>query len=267
MISLTMALALAANQNGNDQDINTLLSGTFSNEEQVYFEKDAGRQPPPWTSLKITKSEHGWELWEVDAYGDKLVDKQTVSFIAGNERDTITVGNCSRFFDRSEGVWKYSAIQNRKACRQKFQITEIGTKGLKIRFSDGTETMLKRGREVECWAAVPKTTRKEDGSTDWLFKRSLNLHDQGGRVTVGGAESGAEEVTLRMRAVHWPPPSTNRPSMVLYIHKDDPDRASSYSWADINASRIGINLRWMQASCTIKGAEQQSDVTSSNFRG
>lgn len=267
MISFAMALALSADQNSKEPDISSLLSGTFSNEEQVYFEKDAGRESPPWVSLKIVRSDSGWQLWEVDAHSQHLGEEKSVSLVTGENRDTITVGNCSRFFDRTDMDWKYSLIQNRKACRQKFQITEISAKGLKLRLSDGTETMLKRGRDVECWAAIPKTIKKADGSTDWLFKRNLNLHDQGGRATIGGGDSGAEEVTLRMRAVHWPPPSTNRPSMVLYIHKDDPDSAASYSWADIDASRIGINLRWMQASCTIKGAERKSEVTNSNFRG
>lgn len=47
-----------------------------------------------------------------------------------------------------------------------------------------------------------KANTKEDGSTDWLFVKNLELHDQGGRVKVGGADTGAEEVILRMRAVH-----------------------------------------------------------------
>jgi hypothetical protein len=54
-----------------------------------------------------------------------------------------------------------------------------------------------------------------------------------------------------MRNVVWAQ-GPNRPSVVLYVHTpDDPDRAAAYSWADPDAKRIGINLRWMQASCTI----------------
>lgn len=267
MISVATAFALATIPKDNEPISQPMLSGTFSNEEHVYFEKDAGRDSPPWISLKVEKSDQGWQLWEVNAHGRKLGSSQSVSFKVGKERDTVTVGSCSRFFDRIDKTWTHSSVQNKKACRQKFQITEIDEDGLKLRFSNGVETALKRVRNVVCWAAVPKSQKKEDGSTNWLFERNLNLHDQGGRVTIGGGDSGAEEVTLRMRAVHWPPPSTNRPSMVLYIHTDDPDRAASYSWADINASRVGINLRWMQASCTIEGAERASEVTNSNFRG
>lgn len=81
-------------------------------------------------------------------------------------------------------------------------------------------------------------------------------------MRIGGGDTGANEVILRMRAVYWPPPSTNHPSIVLYVHKpDDPDSAVSYGWADIDASRIGLNLRWMQASCTIEAVERSSRVT------
>jgi hypothetical protein len=41
----------------------------------------------------------------------------------------------------------------------------------------------------------------------------------------------------------------------------------SYAWADEGAARVGINLRWMQASCTIDGAENPSQVDQKNFRG
>ncbi|MEL6874948.1 MAG: hypothetical protein AAGM33_05665 [Pseudomonadota bacterium] len=45
-------LALAAQQE-KDPDLAALLTGTFTNEEQNYFEADAEREAPPWISLKI----------------------------------------------------------------------------------------------------------------------------------------------------------------------------------------------------------------------
>lgn len=133
---------------------------------------------------------------------------------------------------------------------------------------DGTEVELRRARPATCWVAVRKDQPKADGSPDWHFVRDVKLHDQGGRARVGGGTSGAQEVVIRMRNVIWPPPTTNKPSIVLYIHKpDEPDRAESYAWADPGAARIGINLRWMQASCGIDGLEAPSIVTTTTFRG
>ena len=115
----------------------------------------------------------------------------------------------------------------------------------------GTLTILRRARDVTCWGSVPRIAKKGDGSDDWYFAAGLKLHDQGGRVQFGGGDTGAPPVVLRMRNVVWPT-GTNKPSLVLYVHKpESPDRAESYSWADPDAKRIGINLRWMQASCTI----------------
>ncbi len=244
------------------------LLGVYTNEEQAYFEKDAGRTPPPWISLKIEKQDDGLIVTRTDAFGKAVATPLKGHAAEGVERDSLTLGGCTRYFDRSDTGWTYSKLQNRKACLQDYQIIGVKKDGLKLRFADGTETQLKRARPVECWAAAKKIEPKADGSPDWLFVQKLSLHDQGGRVMIGGGESGAEPLILRMRAVYWPKPSTNRPSMVLYVHKpDNPDSAVSYSWADINASRVGLNLRWMQASCTIKGAERASDVTSQNFRG
>jgi hypothetical protein len=126
---------------------------------------------------------------------------------------------------------------------------------LRMTLADGRVTELRRARTATCWGAAPKAVKKPDGGDDWYGAQPLKLHDQGGRVTFGGGTTGAPEVILRMRNVIWPS-GPSRPSLVLYVHKPgSPDRAEAYSWADPGAKRVGINLRWMQASCTIDGLE------------
>lgn len=107
---------------------------------------------------------------------------------------------------------------------------------------------IRRARHFSCWVSARKFAGKPDGSEDWTFTRGLEIFDQGGRVTVPG-EGAAPDVTIRLRNVTWAKGSRNRPSFVLYVHKDDPLRAESYSWASPDAELIGINLRWVQASC------------------
>ncbi|MFN3865002.1 MAG: hypothetical protein ACK4RT_12055, partial [Erythrobacter sp.] len=63
----------------------------------------------------------------------------------------------------------------------------------------------------------------------------------------------APDLSIRLRNVTWAKGSRNKPSLVLYVHKDDPERAESYSWASPDASLVGINLRWVQASCSRTG--------------
>ena len=108
---------------------------------------------------------------------------------------------------------------------------------------------IRRARPFECWVSVRKFAGKPDGSEDWTFQRGLPVFDQGGRIFVPG-EGEAPDVMLRMRNVTWAAGSRNKPSLVIYLHRDDPVRAESYSWASPDATLIGINLRWVQASCS-----------------
>jgi hypothetical protein len=182
----------------------------YTNEEQVYFDREAGRTPPPWMGLDVDAA---GALRPVDAFGDPVSGPAPA--IVASTPDTLTA-----------------------------------------RLADGATTTLNRARPATCWVAVLKDARKADGSEDWHFQRGLVLHDQGGRVRAGGGDSGARAVTIRMRNVVWAS-GPNRPSLVLYIHDPDaPDRALSYAWADPGATRIGVNLRWMQASCTIDGSKE-----------
>lgn len=179
----------------------------YTNEEEVYFKKEAKQAAPPWLSARVD-----------DATG-------SIRFVDGYGRDAAA----------PKGTW----IQTDSAATRLF------------RFADGSLTMLRRARPLTCWGSIPKTQKKADGSDDWYFVSGLKIHDQGGRVLFGGQKTGAPPVILRIRNVVWPT-GPNRPSLVLYVHKPDaPDRADAYSWADPDAKRIGINLRWMQASCSI----------------
>ena len=62
-------------------------------------------------------------------------------------------------------------------------------------------------------------------------------------------EETPRRIRLKLRNVDWPY-GTNRPSLTLYVLEGESDRAVSYAWNEGNAERIGINLRWLQASCT-----------------
>lgn len=193
-----------------------LLPGTYSNEEQSYFAKELGQPPVPLVMIEVD-SQSG--MTSVDAFGQPA---------------SVSV----------EGM---NVVQDRH--------------GINAILKDGTKLEFRRARPVTCWSAIAKDTKKPDGSADWFFAQNVKMHDQGGRALIGKDVPDVKPVVIRMRNVVWPPKAdgsanTNRPSLVLYVHKpDEPDRAESYVWADPGAARIGINLRWMQASCTVDGAE------------
>lgn len=138
-------------------------------------------------------------------------------------------------FGQSLGAWEEGPIPG---------LAQRGENGWQI---DGSE--LRLARPFFCWVSVRKFAGKPAGSEDWTFVRNLPNFDQGGRIRIPG-EGIAPDVTIRLRNVTWARGSRNKPSMVLYVHKDDPVRAESYSWAAPESTMIGINLRWVQASCS-----------------
>ncbi len=202
---LILSLAFCATAAG---AASKLPVGTYTNEEEVYFDKEAGRNAAPWVGVRVGTD----GIWTGnDAYGDD----------------------------------NYGMTVNVEAVAPESADRVIAT------LKNGRKTTLRRSRAVTCWGSVLKAAKKPDGADDWLFVPGLKLHDQGGRVAFGGDDTGAPPVVLRMRNVVWPS-GPNKPSLVLYVHKPEmPNRAESYSWADPEAKRIGINLRWMQASCTV----------------
>lgn len=117
---------------------------------------------------------------------------------------------------------------------------------------------LNKARAFTCWTSVLRGAKHGDtgiGAESWTFERGW-IHDQGGELAIKTDETPTREFYLRLRLAEWPY-GTNRPSLTLYVHEKGNPRAVSYSWADEGANRVGINLRWLQASCTIAGPERQ----------
>jgi hypothetical protein len=114
----------------------------------------------------------------------------------------------------------------------------------------GVPHKLQRANMFSCWVATLAGAKHGDsgvGLDDWTFQRDLLIHDQGGVLPITTPDG--RSFFLKLRAVEWPY-GTNRPSLTLYVHQAGNDRALSYAWGEIDAERLGINLRWLQASCT-----------------
>lgn len=111
---------------------------------------------------------------------------------------------------------------------------------------------LRKIRPFKCWAGILRGAKHGDsgkGQNDWDFRTGLWFHDQQGEINLTTDETPSREIKLRLRRVEWPT-GNNRPSLTLYVHEGGSDRATSYAWAEYNANRVGLNLRWIQASCT-----------------
>lgn len=226
-------------------------NGIFTNEEEVYFAGEAGRAPPAWIGVRIDSDGAQALVWQtVDRFGAVLASDAIVVSPA-----QWRLGTCTLAIGKTpDNALTFVPVGS--GCKDRIVPERIDASGMSLRLSDGRIIMLRRARPFVCWLTVRRNAPKADGSEDWLFQGGMVTHDQGGRLRLGGGDTGAPEAIIRIRNVVWPEPTRNRPSLVLYVFTpDDTSRAVAYGWADPDAIRIGINLRWMQGSCTLEGAE------------
>ncbi|MEO0617385.1 MAG: hypothetical protein AAFY69_14755 [Pseudomonadota bacterium] len=258
-----------------------LLAGDFDNQEQVYFEGeldadpdarhsrerqvvetvgDAGDATLAWHRLaedSDTVTARGlWRL-QVDAASSGLrMVRWQLPLLADLERAAIepdAVGS-----RKCDVVWRRRAEQfegrvSGEDCDESEDAawliaeSELQLPAVSVDDETGTELpyVLRRARAFQCWLAIPK----RDGE-NWHFESQLNLHDQGGRAWVDTDEPEPQRVGIKIRNVAWPT-GTNRDSLVLYVYRGDESAAASYAWGEPTATRLAINLRWMQASCTL----------------
>jgi hypothetical protein len=105
------------------------------------------------------------------------------------------------------------------------------------------------------WAAINGGGPKGAGdSTDWHMNRHVKVENEGGRSELtwrdgkpSGYSIGLERLTYR---------EGNVPVLKLSVIEDATGRALAYAWANPQATRIGINLGWVQV-----GLERASVTT------
>jgi hypothetical protein len=112
----------------------------------------------------------------------------------------------------------------------------------------GIHHKLKKVRMFEGWTAVTK-----DGSIALMNadppaeaydgKRGLTVHDQGEKVKINETYS-IQLAKLKHRS--------GLEVLTLGVIENATGKKVAYAWAEADAERIGINLRWVQAGFTLK---------------
>jgi hypothetical protein len=228
--------------------LHSLLPGHYSNYEQVTFGKDAGQDTGPAVEMDIvaTSANHFNLSYARDG---KII--ATTKLVLQATGDGAKLGNetCAVPF-RQIGS-SFLSLETKRVCSHAPAfLTAISAHGLTFRDAAGNLQDFRRAKSYTCWVSAPKLIKKADGSTDWAFMAGLKLHDQGGRIWTATDEPSSTKIGLKLRNVMWPS-GTNKPALTLYVYKpEDTEKAVSYVWADPEAKLIGINLRWMQGSCS-----------------
>lgn len=116
----------------------------------------------------------------------------------------------------------------------------------------GAPYQLHRAREFTCYADVPGV----GGGRDEPYNRydNLKIHDQGADAWFETEEG--RRLGISLFAVDWPMNNYDgfftRDSLVVYIleqFEDGSVKEHGYSFTEPDVQRIGINLKWMLASC------------------
>lgn len=221
------------------RDLRRMMPGTYTNEEQVSFQESLGiPEKDRVKRMELVVKRAGQSLMSEITWADgtKLEARHDHAIRDGVIRaDAIRFGrvDCSRTVTRTFDTF-YG-----KGCEGELIVDD---EGISLSNTQGT-FVLRRARPFTCWASP----RKADGS--YAFYNDLVLHDQGGRVWID-ATADHPRIGLKLRNVEWPT-GVNRDSMALYAYQGlDEDYSPAYVWADPDAKRLGINTRWLQASCT-----------------
>lgn len=123
--------------------------------------------------------------------------------------------------------------------------------------SDDIPHKLRRVKNFKCWAAFKTEKLKANGDAYWDFNSNINIHNQGDIAEFTTTDKIPKHYFIRLKETIFP--AGKRPDVFeMFIHENTQEsktnytQALSYTWTNTEATRLGINLRWMQASCSLK---------------
>jgi ketosteroid isomerase-like protein len=123
----------------------------------------------------------------------------------------------------------------------------------------GVHHKLKRARYFDGWFALRKDGSRstdEGKPEDYLSTRGLRIHNQGGRAALVGPNG--EKTKYWVELAQLIQQTAKVEVLVLKIYEEGSDRAIAYTWTQPDAWRIGVNLRWIQTSFTMKKDEEKN---------
>ena len=245
------------------QVIEALLPGFYSNANQAYFDgrrQVAVPQDRHHISIKTSAQPHVFTATRTNAEG-AVINEQRWSLFDDNAKqavrmeidDTQTGSQCSVWWTRDAA--QFSAKADAECTKDPDSPAALSLAQQQLwwssRQSDST-IKLHRSRAFTCYADVPGV----GGGRDEPYTRydNLSLHDQGAETWF--TDKDGRTLGLRLFNVDWPINNYEgyftRDSLVIYVvekFEDDTTKEHGYAFTLPEANRIGINLKWLLASC------------------
>jgi hypothetical protein len=278
------------------------LSGTFDNHEQVWRAREsASGAPPPHVVIDVEPTaQAAWTIWHVRLDANPPIDATWAmrgaaqaggSYVLTPHRSIAATPAPASAFDAQQ--WTpldacalRGAAAPLKVAADTASCTAIAPgigasaallplgieregEWLHVRlYSDQARSADARedAREVRWfggWAAINGGGQKADAaSTDWHMNRSLRVGSEGGRIELQWRDGSPAGYSLALERMTYR--DGNVPVIKLSVVEDSSGRALAYSWANPEATAIGINLGWVQVGLSRDDAPAAVPATPSS---
>ncbi len=257
------------------------IAGIYDNHEQVWAAREAGGAVAvPHVRVAVEPTgDRSWTIWRVHLDGSPAMDALWALHESGEptphwvpHRALLAQPATGKDFD--PGQWAAldaCALHADKALRfvgdaatctvlapgigasmalLPLAITRDG-EWLRVRFyvdqargADASEA-LRRVQAFAGWAAIngggPKAVAD---SSDWHLDRGVRIENEGGRYPLHWRDGAPSGYSLRLERLTYR--EGNVPVLKLSVIDDGNGQTLAYAWANPEATRIGINLGWLQ---------------------
>ena len=246
----------------------TLFDGHYANSNQTYFDKRMKQVPAHEShTLLIRRSSEDYKFSATltKSESDKQHDVISLALSFASDESARAVRTdvilpdgqkaCSLFWQREAAQFR---ARPNSDCKQNLQAPAeivISKKQLwwTLSKADAPELIFHRSREFGCYADLPGV----GGGRDEPHNRfdNLRVHDQGGEAWFTSKEG--RRLGIRLFLVDWPINNYQgffaRDSLVIYVMErtGSGTEEHGYSFTVPSADRIGINLKWMLANCSL----------------
>jgi hypothetical protein len=239
-----------------------MLPGFYSNANQAYFD---GRRkvdnPQPRHNLLIETADNGFDV-TLSAPDGTVMSNQRWSLAEDDQREAVRMDISDADGTPLCPVWwardaaQFSA-EGDAECTEGIDSPASLALGEQqfwwIRRGESESAVkLHRARQFNCYADIPGVGGGRD--IPYIRYDNLSLHDQGAETWF--VDKDGRNLGLRLFNVDWPINNYDgyftRDSLVIYVIEkldDGSTKEHGYAFTLPEANRIGINLKWLLASC------------------